>query len=420
VAQGVPAAGAAVTVVQIGNVAAGGDGVGRLDDGMAVFVPRTAPGDEVEIEITRRSRRHARARALRIRTPGPGRVSPACVHYVRDACGGCQLQHLDAERQLAAKRSLVGAALRRIGHRDVADPPITPSPAGWRYRTKLTLAVSRDGERIGLHPLERPGDVFGLEECPITSDALMELWQAIRAHRTLLPPATRSITLRADRTGGIHVVVGCGAPRWDATRLATALGRGDVSYWWHPPDGAPRVVAGPRTGFPALAFEQGNAVLADAIRRNTVAAMAPAPGMTIWDLYGGVGDAARLMAQAGAAVWSVEADRGAVEWATQQSPGPNPSYVHGLVEETLHRLPTPHAVLMNPPRVGVHSRVTEALERLAGRGTPGPRLAYVSCDPATLARDVARLPSYAVRSTAAFDLFPQTSHVEAVVVLEAA
>ncbi len=409
-----------MTVVHIRGIAAGGDGVGRLADGMAVFVPRTAPGDEVAVEITQRRRRHARARALELRAPGPDRVMPACAHYSRDACGGCQLQHLAAAAQLAAKQVLVGEALRRIGRRDLADPVIVPSPTAWRYRTKITLTAGPGGEHIGLHQVERPDAVFDLVDCPITDERLMQLWAAVGAHRRLLPPEVRDIALRVDRAGGVHVIAHSAPPVWDAAPLAAAVGRADVSYWWRPAAGAARVVAGPVTGFPALAFEQANPVLAGAIRAAAVAALAPGPGMTVWDLYGGVGEGARCLAETGASVWSVEIDRSAVEWAVRQ-PGANPpTYVQGLVEEVLPRLPRPHAVLMNPPRTGAHARVTQALERLAGERTAGLRVAYVSCDPATVARDLARLPSFAVRQVVAYDLFPQTSHVETLVALEAA
>jgi len=409
-----------MTVVHIRGIAAGGDGVGRLEDGMTVFVPRTAPGDDVAVEITQRRRRHARGRALEVRVPGPGRVTPACAHYVRDACGGCQLQHLDAAAQLAAKQAVVGEALRRIGRRDLSDPVIVPSATAWRYRTKLTLTAGPGGEPIGLHQVGRPDAIFDLEDCPITDERLMAFWAAVRAHRRLLPAEVRDIVLRVDQAGGVHLIAHSTPPVWDAAPLAAAVGRADVSYWWRPAAGAARVVAGPATGFPALAFEQANPVLAGEIRAAAVAALAPGPGITAWDLYGGVGEGARRLAETGAAVWSVEVDRSAVEWAARQPGAHRPTYVQGLVEEALPRLPPPQAVLINPPRTGAHARVTQALERLAGERTPGPRVAYVSCDPATLARDLARLPSYVVRQVVAYDLFPQTSHVETLVALEAA
>jgi 23S rRNA (uracil1939-C5)-methyltransferase len=147
-------------------------------------------------------------------------------------------------------------------------------------------------------------------------------------------------------------------------------------------------------------------------------------GRVVWDLYGGTGDGARLLAGRGAAAWSVEVDRIAVEWAARQpapptAPAGSPRYLEGRVEEMLHRLPDPVAVLLNPPRSGAGARVAAALDRLARAGTLR-RAAYVSCDPATLARDLGRLGAFRLAAVRAYDLFPQTSHVEALAVLETA
>src|SRR5690348_3931085 len=149
-----------MTPVRILRLATGGDGVGRLEDGRAVFVPRTAPGDLVELAALRIHRRFARARVGRIVEPSPERVEPRCPHYVHDECGGCQLQHLAPPAQRAARRSFVGDALRRLGRRDVEDPPLEPAPREYDYRAKITLASSPDGRRLGLHPYDRAEQVF--------------------------------------------------------------------------------------------------------------------------------------------------------------------------------------------------------------------------------------------------------------------
>ena len=131
--------------VNIARIAAGGDGVGRLGDGRTVFVPRTAPGDLVELNNLQLHGRFARARLGRVVEAGSGRTQPRCPHYEQDECGGCQLQHLTTEHQLAAKRSIVGDAFRRIGRLEADDPEIAPSDREWGYRTKLTLAVAAAG-----------------------------------------------------------------------------------------------------------------------------------------------------------------------------------------------------------------------------------------------------------------------------------
>ncbi len=405
-----------MTVVAIERISAGGDGVARLPDGLVVFVPRTAPEDEAEVEVEERRKRYARARLVGLVRPGAARVEPQCPHYTADRCGGCQLQHLAPAAQLEVKRRIVGDALRRIGRREVPDPEMVPAPEVWRYRTKITLAVS--GNRIGLHPHDSPAAVFALRDCLITREPLMRLWSLVSSQRALLPPELEDLVLREDRAGGLHLIAGGGEEPWDAGPLAAAVATEGVSYWWRPREGAARVVAGPRTGFPALAFEQVNPVLGSRIRDDAVAALGDVGGRVIWDLYGGVGDTARLLAARGATVWSVDRDRGAIEWARDQEAGGRIHWVTGLVEESLHRLPAPDAVVVNPPRGGLAARVSGALQAWAA-GRPSARLAYVSCDPATLARDLARMPSLAVVQLRAYDLFPQTSHVETVAVLEA-
>lgn len=406
--------------VRIERLAAGGDGVGRMADGLVVFVPRTAPGDLAEIEVVQRKRRFARGRVLRLLELGLGRLEPPCRHYVEDRCGCCQLQHLSEEVQLAAKRSFVGEALRRIGKRRVEDPPITGSPLRWRYRTKITLAVK--GGVIGLHRYDQPDEVFSLEDCLIAREPLMKLWSALKDRANLLPRGAASLTLREDRSEGLHLIVAGGEPPWDPGPLASALEGMRSSIWWQPARGAARVVSGAVTGYPALAFEQVNRSLASSIREEAIASLGEVRDRIVWDLYCGVGDSAGLLAQKGARVYGVEVDRQALEWARQHHRiwSNRITFIQGLVEENLPRLPEPDRVVVNPPRGGLHPRVTRWLQAWAQRRRDqgdGIRLCYVSCDPATLARDLARLPSLELLEVRAFDLFPQTSHVETLAVL---
>jgi 23S rRNA (uracil1939-C5)-methyltransferase len=408
-----------VIEVHIDRIAAGGAGVGRLADGLAVFVHRTAPGDVAEVEIVRRRARHATGRVHRLVSPGPGRVAPACRHYDRDRCGGCQLQHLDAATQLAAKRRIVGDALRRIAKRDVADPEIVPSPAAWRYRVKLSLAAARG--RIGLHELERPGRVFPLEDCTITADSLMAIWRRVRACGRLLPEGLTGLVLKVDGRGRAHVVVegaAAGGDVWDAGPLARELGDAGLVIWWRPPGGVARVLAGEYDGVPPDTFAQVNPALAPRVRGDAVHALGPVAGRVVWDLYGGVGEAAERLAAAGATVWLVDSDPHAIAWAADRA-GRSGLAIHSIAaraEEALRRLPDADVVLANPPRAGLHERVAAHLAAWGARRDA--RLVYVSCDPATLARDLHRMPSLALRSVTAYDLFPQTAHVETMAVLE--
>ncbi len=144
--------------IDITSIAAGGDGVGRAD-GVVVFTPRTAPGDRVRVRaVPARGGRLARGTLVDLLQTSPERVEPVCVHYTRDRCGGCQLQHLRYEAQLEAKGEIVGDALTRIARRPTERVAVRPSPTQWRYRRKLTLAIRRSASGQwtgGLHRYRR-------------------------------------------------------------------------------------------------------------------------------------------------------------------------------------------------------------------------------------------------------------------------
>jgi 23S rRNA (uracil1939-C5)-methyltransferase len=406
-----------VTQVEILRLAAGGDGVGKLPDGRTVFVPRTAPEDLVAITGLREHKRFARARLGRVLRASPYRVEPRCLHYVHDDCGGCQLQHLDNEVQLAARRTFVGDALRRIAKREVTDPPIVPANRTYDYRTKLTLHADDGARRIGLHRYDRPGQIFDLQWCHITVPALMDLWQAVRALRRLLPARLEQVVLRLDRRGGRHLVIRVGETEvWSgAERLWRELQQrgAPATIWYQPHGGVARAAAGAGEAFPATVFEQVHPEMGDRVREFAIAQLGEVTGKKVWDLYAGIGETTSRLITLGAQVESVELDRQAVAEAERR--GPAARRHSGRVEDLLPELKHPDLVLTNPPRTGMDERVTSALEHVQPE-----RLVYISCDPATLARDLQRLVSFRLILVQAFDLFPQTTHVETVAVLEPA
>src|SRR2546430_11324791 len=316
------------------GMAAGGAGLGRLPDGRAVFVPRPAPGDRVGVRDVKLRKRFAHATLHEVVTPSGARVTAPCGHYQHDHCGGCQLQHLSYDAQLAAKRAIVGDALRRIGKIDVADPDIVEAVDEWRYPAKIALAlksVGRSdpkglphgrGRTVGLHPYDRPASVFPLVDCHITDLRLIALWRELKQHLDLLPPRCTRLTLRLDREGRRHVLAESPGEPWpDAQRLRTALAEGEqVACWWPPAEGAARVVAGPETGYPATAVEQGNPAMGSLARRWAVEQLGDLRGCTVWDLYGGIGDTAWLLA--GRAAQAVTGDVGQKRHAWGRGRGP--------------------------------------------------------------------------------------------------
>lgn len=401
--------------VRILRLAAGGEGVGKLPDGKTVFVPRTAPGDLVELTAIRDYKRYARARVERLVEASPHRVEPRCPHYVRDECGGCQLQHVDYGTQLASRRAFVGDALRRIAKLEVPDPPIVPAEKAYDYRTKLTLHVQAAGRRIGLYRYHRADEVFDLEGCHITVPQLMELWQTVRKSRALLPAQVEQVVLRLDRSGGRHLLlrVKPGEVWSGAERLRREVARNGTTatIWWQPEGGAARAMAGSAEAFPATVFEQVHPEMGDRVRDFAVQQLGAVSGRRVWDLYAGIGETTAQLVARGAVVESVELDRRAV--AEAEARGPVARRHTGRVEDLLRKLPRPDLAIANPPRTGMDERVTAELERLRPS-----RLVYISCNPATLARDIQRLEHFGLTLVQAFDLFPQTTHVETVAVLE--
>ena len=404
--------------VRIERLATGGDGVGRLEDGRTLFVPRSAPGDLIEISSLRLHKRFARGRIGRLVEAGAGRVTPLCAHYERDHCGGCQLQHLDTERQVAAKQSIIGEALRRLGKLEVADPVVEPAIKPFGYRTKVTLTRGPGGV-FGFHREGESEKVFGLERCELMAPALQAGWAKLRPLLRSIPADAERLVLRLDRTGGVHLVIATiGQRSWPAEPLAVV-----GTVWWHPSAGAPRVIAGgdARTAYPATIFEQVNPVMGDRVRAFAVEQAGVVKGMHCWDLYAGIGETTDLLLAGGATVESVEGDKRAVEVAERRTPGSKGALrgarrFAGLVEEVIPTLRPAELVITNPPRVGMAPVAVDHLAAMRPK-----KLIYISCDPATLARDVARLGTgWRVTTVRGFDLFPQTAHVETVLVLERA
>jgi 23S rRNA (uracil1939-C5)-methyltransferase len=396
--------------VEIASIAAGGDGVGRTE-GMVVFVPRTAPGDLALVRLAA-GKRFARGELEALERASPLRVDPPCAHYVIDRCGGCQIQHLAYDAQLAAKGAIIGDALRRIGKRAVDAPDVEPSDAPWRYRRKLTLHLRRVGEQwiAGLHPYDDPAAVFDLRDCPITSEGVLDVWARLRPHFALLP-AERALRVAVRLTAQGASVVVEGGVAWPTAERFFAAAAPVSELWWRPEGERPRRIAARADGAGAGAsFVQVNARVAAALRGHVLERVRSHDPARVVDAYAGMGDTAVPLASDGRTVVAIELDRDAVDTFRERLPAPSTA-IAGRVEDHLARALPADVVLLNPPRSGVDARVTAALEEAA---SPPRAILYVSCDAATLARDVARLPRYRVASLRAYDMFPQTAHVETV------
>jgi 23S rRNA (uracil1939-C5)-methyltransferase len=401
----------AVVSVAIESTAAGGDGVGRTN-GLVVFVPRTVRGDVVTAQISGRG--HFARGALRsIVTPSPDRIEPPCPHYTRDKCGGCQLQHMTYDSQLAAKQIIVRDSLQRIGKRGVDAPPIERSPKEWRYRTKLTLAIRRRGGRwvAGLHPYDDPVRVFPLADCPITDRRVVAAWHEVMEADAYFPDA-KELRGSVRITSGGPTFVMIGGESWAARDQFTGAVPSLSAVWWEPGENKPRRLLYDRRPdrTPSASFAQVNPEMAEILRSYVLDRVRSYEPRLVIDAYAGTGKTALSLSEQGVTVTAIELDPEASRWSASRLAAPSRA-IQARVEDALPGLFPADLVVLNPPRAGVDARVTTTLEAEAAhlRG-----VIYVSCNPATLARDLSRLPSYKVQSLQAFDMFPQTAHVETV------
>lgn len=425
-----------VVELRIDAIAAGGDGVGRDPDGRAVFVPLTAPGDRVRADIVTEKPKWARGRLRQLLEPAPERVEPPCPVY--GVCGGCRLQHLDPDRQATAKRAIVGAALRRIGKQDVDVPELIRAGDPFGYRNRVTLTVHED--RAGFHGLNDPGEVVDCPNCLLAEPAVQEAWEALAPFDMLPTGGELRVTIRASADGRIALLVEGGREPGDRQAVADALPNLE-SYVWVDDERIRCQLAGRATfadTWQGLRFEldptvflQVNRAVSDAmdawLDERLYEAMGPQidgiglrnarslSGVRVADLYAGVGVRAIRWARAGARVVACEVDPAACRSGAGAArlAGAKVTFRQGKVEDHLGLLDSDF-VVVNPPRAGLSERVRA---RLAA--APARHVAYVSCDPATLARDLQRLAEgYDVTAIQPFDAFPQTAHVETIVWLD--
>ncbi|MFN0109063.1 MAG: class I SAM-dependent RNA methyltransferase [Blastocatellia bacterium] len=386
--------------VAIEKLVYGGDGLARIGS-QTVFVPMVAVGDRLLIRITEVERNYARGVIEEILEPALSRRTPPCERF--GDCGGCQLQHLSYATQLETKVAFVRESLRRIGGIDWDGELAIRSAEEFGYRSRAELKVARDAAgqaRIGYY---RPASqsVCEVEQCLILMPTANRELQRLKSEPSLIPnDATRVLFTVGDEEVIVTPATGENGKSEAVDALGTAYQRiGGVNY-----------------GFGVKSFFQGNRLLVEELVR---AAIEGASGKLAVDLYAGVGLFSLQLARAFDQVIAVEGNRSAANHGlenTRANSVTNVRYESVSVEAWLKyksvELPCPDFVLLDPPRAGAGAQVIERLAAMAA-----PQIAYVSCDPATLARDLRLLLSYGYRidSIIALDMFPQTFHVETVV-----
>jgi tRNA/tmRNA/rRNA uracil-C5-methylase (TrmA/RlmC/RlmD family) len=367
----------AKVAVKITDIAFGGEGVARLND-FVIFVPFVITGEEVEVEITEVKKRFARAKLVRVLTSSPERVEPLCPYFA--ACGGCQYQHISYPRQLEIKHKQIVDLFQRIG--GVAKEviaPVVPCPQPYGYRNRVMIRSQWDkfkqGLNIGFIRAENRL-VIDIEECKIAEPAINEQIRKLRQQRGTV-----------FSKGGIKVVLRIPPENWVVPQ---------DSFFQNNFFLLPRLVETVR----------------DQLRRSEI--------RFLIDAYCGVGFFSLELADLVEAFVGVEVDAQAVKAARRNAATrnrPNGEFIMGTTEEYLPNIlarfsPEKTAILLDPPRTGCESGTLELLRRSGAR-----QVVYVSCHPATLARDLNVLCSGGVFELARvvpLDMFPQTQHVECV------
>jgi 23S rRNA (uracil1939-C5)-methyltransferase len=378
--------------LRIEALAAGGDGVAHAPDGRVVFVPFTAPGDRVRVAIGLRRARWMRGEVEALLEAGPGRTDPLCPLF--GVCGGCDWQHLAYETQLEAKRAILRDAIERIAHLPVPERfAFHASPAPYGYRSRARVAA--EGGRVGFRR-RRSHAVCSASRCPVLVPALDE-------------PLARLAGSPPQPTGEWELTAGSAG----STCLAGVPVR-DSGAW------VEIEAAGERLRISAGTFLQANQALREPLARAVVEAAGS--GALCLELFAGAGLFTLPLARRFERVVALEAHPGAVADLEENLAAAGLGEVEIVAQAAEDAFASgalaalrPDAVVLDPPRAGLEPAGREGLARLAA-----PRVVYVSCDPATLARDVAVLADrgYALVALEGFDLFPQTAHVEAVARLE--
>lgn len=440
-------------VVTVDRLTYGGEGIARAD-GLAVFVTGAAPNEVVRAKVRKIHRRHVEATIVEVEQASPDRVKPRCQH-VEDGCGGCSWQHVSYPAQLAAKAAAVRDSLERLGgFRDLAIRPILPAPDAFYYRNKMEFAFHPEGT-LGLHPRGAWYDIISLKECLLESPLAVTIVKAAqefvrRRGISLYHPRSqqgllRELCIRQSRGTGetlLGIVTSPGdfaEGREMAAYLAnidkgitgvvrsirattdSALPVGENTVLFGT-DSITEITAGLRFRIRLETFFQTNSAQAEQLMTLVKNFVGDVAGAQVVDVYCGVGFFSLALAAAGAGVIGVEVVDSAIEAARANAAA------NGLSGVTFHAgdarrvladvLPAglaPKVVVLDPPRAGAGGKVMRRIARACPE-----RIVYVSCNPTTLARDLVELRPFGYQMTAVqpIDLFPQTYHVETVVVLE--
>jgi 23S rRNA (uracil1939-C5)-methyltransferase len=397
----------------------GGDAMGRLSDNRAVFVPFGLPGERVRVSLTEEKKNFARGEIIEILEPAQDRITPKCKHF--GECGGCHYQNLPYEKQLMAKTEILIDQLKRIGK--IENPPVKPmvaSPNPWNYRNHIQFSLSENG-KLGfvrsLNGVTSSRNILEITECHLPEPAINDFWQQLEFEAET---NIGRVSLRAGVDDDLLVVLESESPEPPELEIEAGISIAHV-YEEHTV-----VIAGNDHivirvldrdfKVSAASFFQVNTAMAEKMVNHLITNLPITQSSTFLDIYCGVGLFSAFFAPKCGRVIGIESSESACEdFGVNLDEFDNVELYEGLAEEVLPglvgQIANPPCVLVDPPRAGLDKAVVDGILKL----NPG-MIAYVSCDPSTLARDAARLINggYKLKEVTPFDLFPQTYHIESI------
>ncbi|MCC6569163.1 MAG: class I SAM-dependent RNA methyltransferase [Anaerolineales bacterium] len=404
--------------IQLEKHTYGGDAMGRLEDGRAIFVPFGLAGEKVRVRLTEEKKNFARGEILQILESSKDRIQPTCKHF--GECGGCHYQHLPYEKQLEIKTEILIDQLKRIGK--IENPPVQPMvacPSPWNYRNHIQFSLDKSG-MIGFQA-PNSNKIIPITECHLPESSINDFW-----HQLEFEPESNveRVSLRAGKDDDMMLILESDSPEPPELEIEAEI---SVAHVY---EGNSVVIAGNDNilirvldrdfKVSAASFFQVNTVMAGKMVERLITQLPITQSTTLLDLYCGVGLFSAFFAPKCGRVIGVESSASACEdFTANLDEFDNVELYEGAAEEVLAglvgQIGNLSYVIVDPPRAGIERHALDAIVHLKPQ-----RIAYVSCDPSTLARDAARLivGGYKLKEVTPFDLFPQTFHIESISIFE--
>ena len=405
--------------VMLEKLTYGGDAMGRLPDSRAIFVPFGLPGEKVRIRLTQEKKNFARGEIIEILEASPDRIEAKCKHF--SVCGGCHYQNLPYEKQLIAKKDILNDQLKRIGK--IENPPVqdmVACPEPWNYRNHIQFSLDGDGKLGFVSPLPM-GEGLGVRaitECHLPESPINDFWNQLE-----FEPETNveRVSLRAGVDNDLMLVLESVDHETPELEIEAGISVTHV-YDDHTvviagSDHIIMNVLGRDFKVSAASFFQVNTVMAEKMVEHLITQLPITQSTVLLDVYCGVGLFSAFLAPKCGRVIGIESSESSSEdFTVNLDEFDNVELYEGNAEDVIpHLEANPDIVLVDPPRAGLDKAVVDGILKL----NPS-HIAYVSCDPSTLARDAARLINggYRLKEVTPFDLFPQTYHIESISIFE--